>query len=235
MTSTGLYHLLIKHLNKFNINNQFKECLINKFNTNKQFIRHKQLLFFSIFANNFHMCFSALKFYILFLLSALIHISYKIEGGSEEPPFYFTVKLLGIIQQSIAAVISAVYHCKGTSIIFIPECEETVIQQIHLQYCLFPGHGPEIEVLFLGDFQAVLLILILNEGGLIILERAAESILTQTACKASLILTDLPLNGAYCSIDGCKHIGCTLACPEPGTCPVNGKLYMVLVVNILLL
>ena len=39
---------------------------------------------------------------------------------------------VSILDQAVAAVVSAVHHCEGAGIVLITESEETVLQQIHL-------------------------------------------------------------------------------------------------------
>ena len=63
--------------------------------------------------------------------------------------------LLGIIDQAITAIVSAVDHGERSVVILIAECEEVMLQKVHLQHSFLPGHGFEIETLCLHDAQVL--------------------------------------------------------------------------------
>ena len=132
-------------------------------------------------------------------------------------------QLQSIFDQAVATVVSAVDHSERSVVVLIPESKEVVLQQIHLQNGFFPAHGPEIELLDPDDAE-VLFFFIGHKGGF--LSSPHECILAQPTSQAGLVLADLPLNGAHSGINGSKHIGGTLACPEPGACTVNGEFHI---------
>ena len=148
--------------------------------------------------------------------------------GADLWPAPDIIALFHIINKAVTAVISLIYHSEAAAVILIPEGEEIMVQQIHLQDGLFSGHGLEVELLYLCDAQ-VLFHRIRSEGGFF-LYGAGEGILLQAPCQAGLVLADLSFNGSDGCIDGCEHIRGLLGCPEPGACTVNGQLHLVLVI-----
>ena len=100
-----------------------------------------------------------------------------------------------------------------------------MVQQVHLEHCLFSGHGAEIELLGAGDAQIILGCFGCKGGFL--LYAAVERTLFQTAGQASLIFADLAFDSSHSRVNGSKHIGRAFACPEPGTCAVNRQFHIV--------
>ena len=68
-------------------------------------------------------------------------------GPSKKGPKCWFLGLFCVVYQTVSAIISAVYDRKRTAVILIAEREEIMLQQIHLQNCLFPGHWFEVELL----------------------------------------------------------------------------------------
>ena len=99
-----------------------------------------------------------------------------------------------------------------------------MLQQVHLQYCLFPAHRPHGELLH-PDNAEVIFLFIRRKGGL--LHASCESILPQSSGKTRLILADLAFNRGHRRVNGGEHIGSAFLCPEPGACTVNGQLHIV--------
>ena len=56
-----------------------------------------------------------------------------------------------IIDDAVAAVVSLVNHSEASAIVFVTEGEEAMLQQVHLQHRLVPGHGLEVELLDTDD------------------------------------------------------------------------------------
>ena len=78
-------------------------------------------------------------------------IFHKNFGPLKKGPKRCFLGLFCIVYQTVSAIISAVYDRKRTAVIFIPEGEEIMFQQIHLQNRLFPGHRLEVELLYPDD------------------------------------------------------------------------------------
>ena len=73
---------------------------------------------------------------------------------------------------------SAVYNRKGFAIVYIAECKEIMLKQVHLEDCFLPGHGLKVELLDTNDPQ-FLFPLLGGKGGFLCC--AGEGILAEAA------------------------------------------------------
>ena len=67
----------------------------------------------------------------------------KIREPLSRPPnllYMYGTGLFSVVDQAITAILTAIDHRKGSTIVFIPESKEIMFQQVHLQDCLFTGH-----------------------------------------------------------------------------------------------
>ena len=104
-----------------------------------------------------------------------------------------TFCLSNIVDQTVVSIVPAVYHCKGFPVINIPESEEIMLQQIHLENSFLTGHWLKVELLDTNDPQLILS-LIGCKGCFFCC--ADKSILTQTTGKPGLIFADLAFDGS---------------------------------------
>ena len=145
-------------------------------------------------------------------------------GAPFEAPKYKVFSLSNIIDQAVVAVVSTVYNCKRFTIVYVAESKEIMLKEVHLEDSFLAGHRLKVELLDANDAQ-IIFPFFGGEGGFF--HCTCKGILAETACKSCFILADLAFNGANSGIDRGEHIGSAFACPEPSTCAVNGKLYLI--------
>ena len=128
---------------------------------------------------------------------------------------------LAVGNQAVAAVFSLVDNGEGIFILLILEYEELVVKKIHLENCLFNGHGLDGKALGAHYFEfRFFLGLDGNHGGKILIKGA----FADTLFKTGLVLANLTLNGSNGRVDGGEHIAGALADAEEHTVGLYGKL-----------
>ena len=148
--------------------------------------------------------------------------------GSAGGPLSYLVWLLGVLDQPVVPVVPAVDHGEGAVGLLVPEGEEAVPQQVHLQNSLVPGHGLQGEGLAAHDTVLPLLRLVRGEGGdLVHIQGPLEGPLAQPLLQPGLVLADLPLQGGDGGVDGGVHIRGALRHPEDGAAGADGDFHLV--------
>ena len=105
--------------------------------------------------------------------------------------------------------------------ICIPEGEEVVLQQIHLQDRLFCGQGLEVELLYADHIKGLFF---LNLGGGVLEVFGYEGAFSQAALQAGLVFTDLTLNGVHALVKGAIEGNVLLLASENGAVAQDGDL-----------
>ena len=119
------------------------------------------------------------------------------------------ISVLVVRYEAVAAVLAAVDDGERIARLGIPENEELMFEQVHLQDGLLDGHGRDVELLVAHDLELFLPRVV--RGDLEGFDLTLYRTVTQPFLQARLVLADLPLDARDCGVYGGIHVAGQLA------------------------